>query len=201
LKVMKEGKIRPYMITGKKVRIREKRLEDAADDYAWSRDVELSHLDAARPINVSLNKYISEFTAELRYPPLTRRRFGVDTLEGIHIGNCSYYNIDVKRNETEIGIMIGNRDYWNKGYGTDTINTLVEHIFKDYHFQRLYLKTLEFNLRAQRCFNKCGFVAYNRISRDGYSFIMMELSRSRWQKIKSEQEQNERKDQKDLANR
>jgi len=189
------------MITGGKVYIREKKLEDAADDYAWSRDIELSHLDAARPINISLNKYISEFSAELRYPSLTRRRFGVETLDGVHIGNCSYYNIDVKRNEAEIGIMIGNRDYWDKGYGSDTIRTLVEHIFKDNRFQRLYLKTLDGNLRAQRCFNKCGFVAYNRIARDGYRFIMMELIRDRWQKLKSEQEQNEKNEKRDLPNR
>ena len=105
------------MINGEKIKIREKRLTDVRDDYQWCRDLELSQLDAAQPLNVSYSQFVTEYTAELRFPSLTRRRYGVDTLDGEHIGNCSYYNIDIRRSETEIGIMIGNRDYWNKGYG------------------------------------------------------------------------------------
>jgi RimJ/RimL family protein N-acetyltransferase len=47
-----------------------------------------------------------------------RRQFAVDTLEGRHIGNCAYYNIDKGGGEAEVGIMIGERSYWDKGYGT-----------------------------------------------------------------------------------
>jgi len=179
------------MITGKKVRIREKKPEDASNDYTWSRDAELSRLDAAHPLNSSLSNYISEYTAELRYPSLTRRRYAIETMEGIHIGNCSYYNIDLKRNEAEVGVMIGNRDYWGKGYGTDIIQTLVDYVFANTKFKRLYLKTLDWNLRAQHCFQKSGFKPYNQLVRDGYNFILMELSRERWQKIKSELKQDE----------
>ena len=179
------------MITGKKTRIRDKKIEDAGNDYAWSRDAELSRLDAAYPLNLSLSTYISEFSAELRYPTMTRKRFAIETLDGLHIGNCSYYNVDLKRSEAEIGIMIGNRDYWGKGYGTDAVTTLVKYVFNSTNLKKLYLKTLDWNFRAQRCFEKSGFVWHNRILRDGYNFILMELSRDRWHKLKSEQENNE----------
>jgi RimJ/RimL family protein N-acetyltransferase len=178
------------MITGDKIRIRDKKLEDAVNDYNWSRDPELSRLDAAQPLVMSLSHFISEFSAELRYPSLTRRRFAVDTTDGLHIGNCSYYNIDLKRSEAEIGIMIGNRDYWNKGYGTDIIKSLVSYVFQNTNFKKLYLKTLDWNFRAQSCFSKCGFIAYNKLDRDGYTFILMEIPRERWQKLETEQEHN-----------
>lgn len=173
------------MINGEKVKIREKRLSDARDDYQWFRDLELSQLDAAQPLNMSFSQFFTEFTAELRYPSLTRRRYGVDTFDGEHIGNCSYYNIDVRRGETEVGIMLGNRDYWSKGYGTDTIQTLIKYIFEQTNFTRLYLKTLDWNIRAQKCFQKCGFIPYNHIIRDNYNFMMMELTRSQWKALRN----------------
>ena len=178
------------VITGERVNIREKKLADAQNDYLWCRDLELSQLDAAQPLNMSFSDYITEYTAELRYPPLTRRRFGVDTREGEHIGNCSYYNMDLRHKETEVGIMIGNRDYWDKGYGTDVITTLVKHIFQETHFDRLYLKTLDWNFRAQTCFKKSGFIPYNHLARDGHNFVMMELTRKRWEQLQQEKPQN-----------
>jgi RimJ/RimL family protein N-acetyltransferase len=188
------------LITGEKITIREKTLADARNDYKWCRDPELSRLDAAFPINMTLTQYIDEFTIELRYPSLSRRRFAVDTLDGEHIGNCSYYNIDVKRGEAEIGIMIGNPDYWSKGYGTDVIKSLVTYIFQHTSFSRLYLKTLDWNIRAQKCFTKSGFTPGNRLSRDGYNFLMMELSRKQWQ-TNTEQKERERNEQTQSSNR
>ena len=178
-------------VIGNKVIIRDKKIEDAVNDYQWQCDQELSRLDAARPLVMTLSHYISEYSAELRYPSLTRRRFAVDTLEGKHIGNCSYYNIDLKRAEAEIGIMIGDRAYWEQGYGTDTIKALVSYIFKKSDFKKLYLKTLDWNYRAQNCFRKCGFQQYNRIKRDDHTFILMEISRERWEKLTTAQESNE----------
>ncbi|MBN1366574.1 MAG: GNAT family N-acetyltransferase [Dehalococcoidales bacterium] len=183
------------MINGEKIIIREKRPTDVRDDYQWGRDPELSRLDAAQPLNMSFTQFATEFTAEIRFPLMTRRRYGVDTLAGEHIANCSYYNIDVRRGETEVGIMIGNRDYWNKGYGTDIIKTLVKYIFERTNIKRLYLKTLDWNVRAQKCFNKCGFVPYNHLPRDSHNFIMMELTRSQWKKLQEEKPENEKETQ------
>ncbi len=180
------------VINGEKIRIREKKLSDARDDYQWGRDLELSQLDATQPLNMSFSQFITELTGEMRYPLTTRHRYGVDTLDGEHIGNCSYYNIDLRRSETEIGIMIGNRDYWSKGYGTDAIKTLVRHLFEQTTFNRLYLKTLDWNIRAQKCFKKCGFIPYNRIVRDSHDFLLMELTRHQWQNLQKEQTKDER---------
>ena len=40
-------------IRGEKVVLREKRIQDAEDDYAWRTDEELARLDATRPLKMS----------------------------------------------------------------------------------------------------------------------------------------------------
>ncbi len=176
------------MITGSKIRLRDRRLADARDNYAWQTDAELVRLDAASLPTTTFAQYLSVYADELRYPPLTGYRFAVETLEGEHIGNCVSYNMDKMRGESELGILIGNRAYWDKGYGTDTIITMVSYIFCQTNLNRIYLKTLDSNTRAQQCFQKCGFNQYGHLDRDGYSFVLMEISRQQWQERQTETE-------------
>lgn len=171
------------MIKGKITKIRPKKIEDADNDYRWQTDPELSDLDAIEPLNMDFSDYIIEYRDALKHPSPFRRPLAVETLDGEHIGNCVWYNIDKTGRQSEVGIMIGNRDYWNKGYGTDVMKTLVNYIFRSTNFNRVYLKTLEKNLRAQGSFVKAGFTPCGKIERDGYKFLLMELTRSRWQQL------------------
>ncbi len=168
------------MINGIRIILREKNTADAWDDYAWDTDPELAQLDAAPVLTIPYSDYLLEYTSELQSHRPTSRRLSVDTLDGQHIGNCSYYNLDETKRETELGIMIGNRDYWNKGYGTDAITALVDHIFRQMNLNRIYLKTLESNTRAQKCFKKCGFTRYGQLDKDGFRFTLMEINRDQW---------------------
>jgi len=169
------------MITTSKVILREKRMVDAGDDYSWETDPELAYLDATPVVTITFSEYLLEYTNELRNHHSTNHRFAIDTLEDKHIGNCSYYNINETEDETELGIMIGDRDYWDKGYGTHIITTMVNHIFSQTNLDRIYLKTLESNTRAQRCFQKCGFTPSSHLVKDGFSFVLMEIHRKQWQ--------------------
>jgi RimJ/RimL family protein N-acetyltransferase len=168
------------MIKGTKVKLRTKILSDAENDYRWQTDPELSDLDAVPPLNMSFPDYVEDYKDTLRHPSSYRHTLAVLTLDGTHIGNCVYYNIDRVMKEAEIGIMIGDRNFWDKGFGTDTINTLINYVFRHHNFKRLYLKTLTKNLRAQSSFSKSGFTIFGKLERDGYSFLLMELSRNRW---------------------
>jgi len=169
------------MTSQAKIRLREKKLGDAGCDYGWQIDPELAALDAVSPLPLSYAEYLARYAVELRYPPARRQRFAIETLDGQHIGNCTYYSINNKRGEAEMGIMIGNRDYWNKGYGVDAVTNLLEVIFSQTRLDRIYLKTLVDNTRAQKCFAKCGFTSCGHLKRDGYNFILMELHRQQWQ--------------------
>lgn len=168
------------IVTSNKVIIRAKKLSDAQDDYAWESDSELAELDAVHPLSIPFSRYLSEYSYELRRPFVNSRYFGIDTLEGKHIGNCSYYHLDERQGETELGIMIGDRDFWGKGYGEDAVSALVDYIFRTTELKRIYLKTLEKNARAQKCFQKCGFVWCGRLLNHDFNFTLMEISRTQW---------------------
>ena len=174
------------MIKGDRIKLRSKKLADAQNDYSWQTDTELAQLDATPVLTVTFARFLSEYTSELHYPVSNRQQFAVETLEGRHIGNCVYYGIDKSKSEAELGIMIGDRDFWDKGYGVDTVTTLVDYIFTRTKLERIHLKTLESNMRAQKCFEKCGFTPSGSLIRDGYSFVRMEIDRKQWEKQRAQ---------------
>lgn len=169
------------ILKSRKVILREKRLEDAANDYAWRCDEELAQLDATPVLRIPFADFLADYADELRNPSRRRRRFAIDNLEGKHIGNLMYYDINEGKGEAELGIMVGDRDYWDQGYGTDAITTVLHHIFTTTALNRIYLHTLNWNLRAQRCFEKCGFVARGQKKRHNGTFVVMEIHRSAWE--------------------
>ena len=162
---------------GTQIVLREKTLADAEQDYEWRRDTELATFDAARPYNGSLKDYTAIFGDELRYPSPYRKTIAVEDQEGRHIGNVMYYNADFHRREVEIGVTIGLREYWGRGFGTDLLRTFVGYLFDSLSLDRVYLKTLDWNLRAQRCFEKAGFKRYGNSRRGEYNFILMDVRR------------------------
>ena len=174
------------MIIGNKIKLRDKKLADARKDYAWQTDPELAQLDANLLLTISFPEYLLAYSSQLHNPTPIRHPFAVETADGEHIGNCTYYNIDETSGEAEVGIIIGDRNYWGKGYGTDAVTALVNHIFLETSLRRLYLKTLDWNRRAQKCFQTCGFTPCGRLDRDGYSFVLMELRREHWQEQQKE---------------
>lgn len=172
-------------IQGENIRLREKKIFDVHNDYAWQSDPELSRFDAVPVLNLPFAVYLLDYTTELKRPRRNRFPVAIETLDGRHIGNCTCYEIDEKKNETQLGIMIGDPAYRDKGYGQDVVNTMVGHVFRTTHINRIYLKTLDWNVRAQRCFNKCGFEPCGEIQRDSHSFVLMDLGRERWEKGQS----------------
>lgn len=172
------------MSPGKKVRLRDKALRDAGKDYLWHKDPEVARLDATYPTTLTFEEYRAEYPFQLRAAKTASRHiFAVETLEGEHIGNCAYYDIDEDAGEAELGVMIGERKYWDKGYGEDIVNTLLNYIFTKTNLKRIYLKTLESNKRAQACFKKCGFTPYVTLQQEGQNFVFMELTRKTWEKL------------------
>jgi len=173
------------VLTGQKAVLREKQLGDADNDYAWRSDPELARFDAVLPLKLSFREFMLYYTEQLHSFKEDRRWFAIDTLDGRHIGNCMYYDVDKARKQAKMGIIIGDRDYWGRGYGTDAVMTLVSHIFHDLNLERVYLDTLEWNVRAQHCFQKCGFLVCGHVHDKGNNFVIMELCKSWLQPTKA----------------
>ena len=167
-------------LRGAKVVLREKRPEDAENDYIWRSDPELARLDAALPLTMSFDRYMKLFEDQLKYPTPGSHHFATDTIDGKYIGNCMYYDLDSVNMEAELGIVIGDRDYWSNSYGYDAVVTLLDHMFTARKLKRVYLHTLEWNQRAKRCFSKSGFKPVKMVRRMGQDFILMEVLRDDW---------------------
>ena len=165
---------------GAKVVLREKRLEDAEEDHLWRQDPELAELDAAVVLKQPFNAFYRDYEHELQNKIAWVRRYAVDTLDGIHIGNCMVYDIDTVTGQCEMGILLGNRQYWNGGYGREAMVLLIEECFKMPAMHRLYLHTLAWNARARRAFAGCGFREVGPDRRGGHDFILMEITREEW---------------------
>jgi RimJ/RimL family protein N-acetyltransferase len=163
--------------SGRLVRLRRKRLSDAEDDYDWRRDPELARYDAASPLRSSFAEFLQSFQDELRVPSPFRRVFAVDDYDGEHIGNVMYYNIDERKGEAELGITIGRKHYWGQGYGSDIVRTFLAYLFGPCNMTRIYLNTLDWNVRAQRAFRKAGFRPCGTNRRGLHSFVTMECKR------------------------
>ena len=163
---------------GRLVRLREKQVEDATRDYEWRKDIELAAYDATRPITMSYKTFVKSMSQEVRNPSKYRRTYAIEEMEGgTHIGNVMYYGYDSLLREAELGITIGDRDYWGRGYGSDAVRTLLEFAFEELELRRMYLHTLSSNVRAQRAFHNAGFRQTRQVKRDGYQFERMEISR------------------------
>jgi RimJ/RimL family protein N-acetyltransferase len=167
-------------LQGARIVLRDKRLEDAEQDYIWRSDPELARLDAAYPLTMTFERFLKIFQDQLRYPTPGSHHFATETLDGKFIGNCMYYDLDSLSKEAELGIVIGDRDYWSGGYGYDAVVTLLHHMFDDLRLKRVYLHTLEWNHRAQKCFERSGFDPVRNVRRMSRDFILMEVFRDDW---------------------
>lgn len=101
-----------------------------------------------------------------------------------YIGGCGVNEIDWKNSVATVGIMIGDKNYWSKGYGTDAMKLLVKFIFEQMNINKVKLCVYSFNKRAEKCYEKTGFkkegILREELFRDGkyHDTIIMSILRN-----------------------
>ncbi len=78
------------------------------------------------------------------------------------VGTVGLENINHLNRCATLGIFIGDKDFRDKGYGTEAIKLVLEYGFKYLNLKNINLDLMEFNERAYRCYEKCGFKEYGR---------------------------------------
>ena len=104
-----------------------------------------------------------EGTAELAQQILTQQgktlyAFAICALgESRAIGNVSLRDMDRENGSAEMAIVIVDRAFQGRGYGTDALNCIVDFGFGEQRLERIYLHVFDFNHRARRSYEKAGF--------------------------------------------
>ena len=120
----------------------------------------------------------------MKYPTPWVRRYGIDTLDGLHIGNCMVYDIDNFKGQCEVGILVGNRDYWGQRLRAGGGATAGEAVLQECgDAAALPAYAGVGNARARRAFAMCGFREVKPVRRAGYNFILMEITREEWEAL------------------
>ncbi|RZT23831.1 GNAT family N-acetyltransferase [Fictibacillus sp. BK138] len=182
------------MITGKKVELRPVSLEDHKRSYHWRNDEETARFDAGsglyRYSHVPLEQLEASYEKDIRN--IDKREvgeFSIYTLgeDARHIGSIGYRNLDIVSRRCVVGLGIGEKELWGKGYGTDALKALINYLFKTMNLRRIQLDTWSGNTRAVRSYEKCGFVVEGRLREDTfidgkyYDTIVMGLLREEFQ--------------------
>lgn len=83
--------------------------------------------------------------------------FALEDERGQLIGDLELAHICWRGREAELRIRIGEKEYWNKGYGTFALEQIKCYAFDALGLDRLYLRVYTFNTRAIHCYQKLGF--------------------------------------------
>jgi len=74
------------------------------------------------------------------------------------IGTIGLFRVDEVNGNAGIGVGIGEKSLWGQGYGTDAMFALLDFGFGQLRLERMWLEVYDFNARARRSYDKCGFV-------------------------------------------
>jgi RimJ/RimL family protein N-acetyltransferase len=108
------------------------------------------------------------------------------------IGTCAFSQLDADNGSALYHITIGEKDAWGHGYGTEATWLMLRHAFDTLGLHRIALYVFEFNERAIRAYQRCGFIVEGRaresIFREGrwWDELAMSVIESDWRRIREE---------------
>lgn len=175
------------LFTGQLVRLAALDAESSAECFArWDRDMEYMRLLDSDPRRLLTARQIK---AEIEKEQAEEQNmaFAIRTRADDHlIGFVDLDGINWTHGDSFVGIGIGDRAYWGKGYGTDAMRLLLRYAFTELNLHRVSLNVFSYNSRAIRSYQKAGFVIEGcqrqALRRDGqyHDLIFMGVLREDW---------------------
>jgi len=140
----------------------------ARHEARWQRDSEFRRLADGDPVEMFSEKKIkgwAEKYAEDGFKP-ERHPFSIRALSDDKLIGFMGLWLDLIHAEAWVGIGIGEREYWSKGYGTDAMKLAVQFAFMELGLHRVSLGLFDYNPRALRAYEKAGFRLEGRTRKD-----------------------------------
>lgn len=164
---------------GRRVYLRPFDKNDLLYVQKWSNDAELRRLtgEVAPMSHAEAEKFCKELFADR-----DRMWFVIALKTGDRvIGEAGLLRMFRPWRTTDMTIIIGEKDAWGKGYGTEAGWLLLDYVFKRLGFHRVSVGVVGFNERALRFWEGLGFKKEG-VERDGYycdneysDFVMMSI--------------------------
>jgi RimJ/RimL family protein N-acetyltransferase len=133
-------------------------LEDYQLYTQWLNDPEVTRFLNLNTLNIS---YSSEQEA-LAGMAKTHNYAVVDISTDRLIGNCGLVDWNQIHGTAEAGLFIGEKSFWGKGYGAETLYLLSEYAFRVLNIKSMLLKVFSTNERAISCYEKVGYKQIGR---------------------------------------
>ncbi len=148
--------IQPVKLAGKRLYLRPLTLEDATDRYVgWLNDPEVN-----RFLEVRFSKQTRESVREFirANQPVPPRFFAIVLNEGNrHIGNIKLGPSNPHHRFTDVGIVVGEKNEWGKGYATEAISLVKDYAFNVLKLNKLTAGAYALNAGSWKAFENAGF--------------------------------------------
>lgn len=176
------------MIYANRIRLRAAEREDIPQFVLWLNDPEVLQF-LMRSLPMSRIEEEGWFERMMQSPAAEHVLvIEVKTEDGWKaIGNTSLMEINWVDRNAEVGIFIGEKEYWDRGYGREVMKLMLRHGFKTLNLHRIFLRVFEHNLRGIRAYEHAGFVHEGRLRQDAfrngqyYDLLVMSVLQPEWQ--------------------
>ena len=177
------------MIKGEKIDLVSISMEYLPYYLKWINDPYVSDMLGDSRFPISKDNERQWIESQLS-PSAESRIFTILTKKGEPIGNVGFNKINYVTRHAVIGIMIGETRFWDKGYGTDAMRTLIRFGFEELGMVKMELGVHAVNARAITCYKKCGFVVEGRQRKHDFyrgeyrDSLNMGILREEWAMVK-----------------
>lgn len=151
-------------IEGKGFFLRELRKTDLDGSwYSWFNDSEVTKWQNKKIFPNSRERQ-SEYFVYLQSSKADVVLAMVDEATQTHFGNVGLHNIDWVHRSAELGIVIGDKNYWGRKFGKQAWALITNYAFRSLNLNRVYAHIMVENIASQRCAEAAGFQRQGRIS-------------------------------------
>jgi RimJ/RimL family protein N-acetyltransferase len=174
------------MIQGTKTLLRAMRRDDLEAICRFNNDLEVELAGGGDPpMPQSLERLQAEFDGDAGKGGRNGAAFAIEA-DGQCIGHCALFQFDDVAHTCSLGITIGDKRYWGRGYGREAVSLLIDYAFRLRNLRRVWLTVNGNNERGIRAYRACGFVEEGRLRAHVWSagayvdLVYMGVMRDEW---------------------